>query len=143
MDKLYDCVSHSRSVLPFNISLNDSAPIAEQVIFAVKRAVVTGQLKEGDKFPSVRALSQDLRINPTTAHRVMVALVEEGVLESIPAVGTVVARKGAVNEDRRANLLGPEMERLCVEARRLGLSAEEVRTSFETQWKKLNTKGQQ
>ena len=41
-------------------------PIAEQVVFAVKKAVATGQLRAGGAFPSVRQLSQELRINPNT-----------------------------------------------------------------------------
>ena len=50
------------------------------MIYAVTRAVVTGELKPGDPFPSVRSLSQNLKINPNTAHRIVAALIERGLL---------------------------------------------------------------
>ena len=49
--------------------------MAEQILFAVKKAVVNGQLRPGDRFPSVRVLSQELKVNPNTAHKVVAALV--------------------------------------------------------------------
>ena len=58
-------------MLPFSITLRSGVPIYEQVIYAVTRAVVLGQLRTGDAFPSVRALSQDLKINPNTAHKIV------------------------------------------------------------------------
>ena len=62
-------------MLPFSIELKPGLPITEQVIFAVKKAVVGGQLKSGQPFPSVRVVSQELRINPNTAHKIVAALV--------------------------------------------------------------------
>src|SRR5436305_974798 len=56
-------------MLPFSIDLKAGLPVAEQILFAVKKAVVGGQLVAGDKFPSVRVLSQELKINPNTAVR--------------------------------------------------------------------------
>ena len=51
-------------MLPFSFSLKSGVPIYDQVVYAVRRAVVTGQLRTGDEFPSVRALSQELRLSP-------------------------------------------------------------------------------
>ena len=56
-------------MLPFSIELKPGLPVSEQILFAVKRSVVAGQMRPGDKFPSVRVLSQELRINPNTAHK--------------------------------------------------------------------------
>src|SRR5687767_857763 len=83
----------STDVLPFSIELKPGVPVAEQIIFAVKKAVVVGQLRPGDRFPSVRVLSQELRVNPNTAHKVIAALVTEGVLMTTPAVGSIVAAR--------------------------------------------------
>ncbi len=60
-------------------------------MFAVRKAVVTRQLRPGNKFPSVRALSQELNVDPHTVHKVVAALVAEGVLVTTPAVGSIVA----------------------------------------------------
>ena len=49
------------------------------------------QLRQGDPFPSVRALSKALKINPNTAHKVVQHLIQERWLEVRPGIGTVVA----------------------------------------------------
>jgi GntR family transcriptional regulator len=125
-------------MLPFSIEIRPGLPIAEQVLFAVKKAVVTGQMRPGDKFPSVRLLSQELRINPNTAHKVVAQLVEEGVLVTTPAVGSVIAERALGDRRARAELLGPELERAIVEAKKLGLSVEDVQAAVAAHWRKLS-----
>lgn len=124
-------------MLPFPIELKPGLPITEQVLFAVKKAVVAGRLKAGEPFPSVRALSQELQINPNTAHKIVATLVAEGVLVTTPAVGSVVAERGAVDRAARAELLGDELERVVVEAKKLGLTLDEVQSGLALHWKKL------
>jgi GntR family transcriptional regulator len=128
-------------VLPFTIQLELGLPITEQILFAVKKAVVGGQLRPGDKFPSVRILSQELKINPNTAHKVVAALVAEGVLVTTPAVGSIVAAREAGGREERAELLGVEVERLVVEAKKLGVDQEAVMEAVAAHWKKLSETG--
>jgi len=118
-------------------------PVTEQILFAVKKAVVAGQLRPGDKFPSVRVLSQELKINPNTAHKVMAALVAEGVLVTTPAVGSVVAEPSAGGRLEKAELLGAEVERLVVEARKLGLEQQDVQASVADHWQELDAAARQ
>jgi GntR family transcriptional regulator len=119
---------------PFSISLRSGVPIYEQVIYAVTRAVVSGELRPGDPFPSIRALSQDLKINPNTAHKIVAALTERGLLVVRPGIGTVVSsERPASSADRRA-ILDEDTERLVVEARRAGLSLQDVIASIRTHW---------
>src|ERR671918_970786 len=113
-------------MLPFFISLRSGVPIYEQVIYAVTRAIVSGELKPGDPFPSVRALSQDLKINPNTAHKIVTALIERGLLVVRPGIGTVVSSAPPATASDRRSVLNDEAERLVVEARRAGLSLQEV-----------------
>ena len=127
-------------MLPFAVELKPGLPIAEQVIFAAKRAVVGGELRPGDTFPSVRALSLELKINPNTAHKIVAALVAQGVLVTTPAVGSVVAEPAAGGRRERAELLVDELEKVVVEAKKLGLTLEEVRAGLATQWRKLGGK---
>jgi GntR family transcriptional regulator len=125
-------------MLPFAVDIKPGQPVAEQILYAVKKAVVGGQLRPGDRFPSVRVLSQELRINPNTAHKVMAALVAEGVLITTPAVGSIVAELSAGGPRERAELLGPDLERLVVEAKRLGLELEQVQAGLAKHWNRLS-----
>ncbi len=119
---------------PFSISLRSGVPIYEQVIYAVTRAIVSGELQPGDPFPSVRALSQDLKINPNTSHKIVAALIERGLLVVRPGIGTVVSVARPATASDRRNVLDDDAERLVVEARRSGLSLQEVLASIRAHW---------
>jgi GntR family transcriptional regulator len=121
-------------VLPFSVVLQPGHPVQEQVVYAVTRAVISGQLRAGDPFPSVRALSQELRINPNTAHRIVAALVDEGLLEVRPGIGTVVRELPAGSPAERRDVLGDAVERLVVAARRVGLSQKDVIAALRRHW---------
>src|SRR5688572_14620918 len=124
-------------MLPFTVELKPGLPVAEQIAYAVRKAVVAGQLRPGDKFPSVRVLSQELRVNPNTAHKVTAALVAEGVLVTTPAVGSIVAEREAGGKKEKTKLLGAEVEWLVVEAKKLGLDLDDVQGAVAAHWKKL------
>lgn len=130
-------------MLPFAIELKLGLPVTEQILFAVKKAVVTGQLRPGDKFPSTRVLSEELRINPNTAQKVVSALVAEGVLITTPAKGSVVAEPEHPGRRESIDLLAEDLERLVVEARKLGLEEDDVLVAVSAQWRKLNAAGRQ
>lgn len=127
-------------MLPFSVELKPGLPIAEQVVFAVKKAVVGGRLKPGQPFPSVRVVSQELKINPNTAHKIVAALVAQGVLITTPAVGSVVAEHAAGDRAERAGLLGADLERVVVEAKKLGLTLDEVSAGLAAHWRTLGRK---
>ena len=125
-------------MLPFTVALRPGLSVHEQVVYAVKRAIVSGRLKPGDEFPSVRALSRDLRINPNTAHKVVATLVGEGMLEVRPGIGTFVAGQSASSAGDRRSLLRQDVERLVVEARHLGLDVQYVVDAVIEHWNRLD-----
>jgi GntR family transcriptional regulator len=128
-------------VLPFRVVLTPGAPVSDQVVYAVTKAVVSGRLKPGDPFPSVRTLSQELRINPNTAQRIIGLLVGQGLLEVLPGIGTrVAAARASARADRQA-LLTKDVEALVVEARRLQLDLDELIDAVSTQWASLEHGG--
>jgi GntR family transcriptional regulator len=124
-------------VIPFRVEFRSGLPLYEQVVYAAKRAMISGQLWPGSEFPSVRALSRELKINPNTAHKVVMQLVGEGLLETLPGIGTVVAKLPESSKAERAALLGEEIEQLVVEAKRMGIPLDEVLDSVERHWKRL------
>jgi GntR family transcriptional regulator len=121
-------------MLPFTVALRPGIPVYEQVIYAVTRAVVHGQLRPGDPFPSVRALSQELKINPNTAHKIVARLTEDGVLAVRPGIGTFVADGRPAPVAARKLLLDAEAERVVVTAKRAGLSLDDLVTAIRRYW---------
>jgi len=123
-------------VLPFSVALKSGVAIHDQVVYAVTRAVVTGQLRAGDTFPSVRALSQELRINPNTSHKIVAALIDDGVLVVRPGIGTVVAEPRPAKPAGRRAALDAGAERLVVDAHRSGWSLQEVIAVLRRHWER-------
>jgi GntR family transcriptional regulator len=127
-------------MLPFTITLRPGEPVYEQVVYAVRRAVVSGQLRAGDSFPSVRELSQALKINPNTAHRIVALLVEEKLLAVRPGIGTVVSDGAPADAAARRTLLEQDAERLVVEARRNGVSLGDLLAAIKRHWARTTTR---
>ena len=132
---------HSTGVIPFRFAFQPGISLHEQVAYAAKKAMVSGQMRPGDAFPSVRALSRELKINPNTAHKVVVHLVSEGLLEVRPGIGTVVAVLPASTAYQRSRLVRKELEGLVVEAKRLGMRLDEVTAALAEHWKRLDGSG--
>jgi GntR family transcriptional regulator len=124
-------------VIPFRVQFRAGISIFEQVVYAAKRAMVAGQLRPGDAFPSVRALSKELKINPNTAAKIIGHLVSEGLLETHPGIGTVVASLPESTRKERTQLLGEEIEQLVVEAKRLSVPLDDVLRSLSDHWERL------
>ncbi len=124
-------------MLPFTVRFRAGLSVSEQVLYAVRKAIAMGQLRPGDAFPSVRILSQELRINPNTAHKVVAALVAEGLLEVRPGLGTAVAAAPAPSKAVRRQLLGDDVERLVVDAKMLSLDLIDVLGAVEAHWQRL------
>jgi GntR family transcriptional regulator len=124
-------------VIPFRVSFEPGLSLYEQVVYAAKKALISGQIQPGEKFPSVRALSEALKINPNTAHKVVNQLVAEGLLDVYPGVGTVAAHLPASTARERSQLLKRELEQLVVEAMKLRMNLDDVVAALEDHWRRL------
>jgi GntR family transcriptional regulator len=125
-------------MLPFRVQFKAGAHTYEQVVYAVKKAMIAGALKPGDRFPSVRVLSQELRINPNTAQKVVAALASEGLIKINPGVGTVVAHDHTATREQLRELLGDEVERVVVEAKKLHLDFDDLLQAMKQHWNRLS-----
>ena len=107
------------------------------MVFAATSSILAGELKAGETFPSVRTLALDLKIHPNTAHKVVQHLIQERWLVAQPGVGTVVAQPPKARAGDRKRLLEDEVEKLVVEAMRVGAGLDEVQQAVEDTWTEL------
>jgi GntR family transcriptional regulator len=117
----------------FNIAINtgSTAPIYKQITDQVRLAVATGRLKVGDQLPSVRAMAEELVVNPNTVGRAYTDLAHEGLIESRAGRGMFVTRKRKMftrEEGRRR--LEPLLENLMGEAMVMDFTQDELREAF-------------
>jgi GntR family transcriptional regulator len=132
-------ISNNTHVIPFRVTFRPGVSLYEQVVYAAKKALISGQLRAGDQFPSVRAISAELKINPNTAHKVVTYLLSEGLLEVLPGTGTVVAEMPESSSADRARLLEKDVEQLVVEAKRLGIGRRDLMEAIAGHWERLDT----
>ena len=130
---------YSTHVTEFNFALEPGGSVSEQAVYAAKKALISGQIRPGEPFPSVRSLSQSLKINPNTAHKVIARLTAEGLLEVKPGIGTVVASSAPENAAGRNHLLKNDLERIVVEAKRAGLKLEDLTAALSYHWTRLSS----
>ena len=121
-------------MLPFHVRLRPGDTPLRQVVFAATKAILAGVLREGDGFPSVRELSDALRIHPNTAQKIVAELVRDGFLTVQPGIGTCVNRPPVADRLSRGHLLDELLEESVVEARRQGWRMSELLAALEEQW---------
>ncbi|HXU78757.1 MAG TPA: GntR family transcriptional regulator [Methylomirabilota bacterium] len=122
--------------LSINISTGSSTPIYKQITDQVRLAVATGKLSIDDQLPSVRALAEELVLNPNTVARAYGDLAREGLIEARAGRGVFIIRKRKVftrEEGRRR--LEPLLDSLIGEAMAMDFTGDDLRQAFE---KKLN-----
>jgi GntR family transcriptional regulator len=124
--------------LEISVATGSTVPIWRQIVDQVCRAVATGKLVAGEQVPSVRALAEELVLNPNTVARVYAELIREGVLEAQKGRGVFVARRRTVyTKTERLRRLEATLEAYVNEGIYLGFTAEELREALERKLKVL------
>jgi GntR family transcriptional regulator len=114
--------------LQLQITTGSATPIYRQIIDQICQAIALGALAPGDQVPSVRALAEQLLINPNTVARTYNDLIRDGILEPQKGRGMFVANKRPIyTRTERLRRLQPALNALVNEALYLGFSPEEVR----------------
>lgn len=129
--------------MQLHITPGDGAPIYRQIIDQVKNLVAAGRLQPGDEMPTIRALAQQLLINPNTVARAYRELEAQGVLLSRQGSGTVVADGGSpLARGERKRLLTKQIDKLLTESQHLGFDEETVIELIKKRSKKRSGEGQ-
>ena len=101
-----------------DISAADGVPIYLQIVQQIKRLVASGRLAAGEELPPIRALADQLLVNPNTVARAYRELAEAGVLTNRRTAGTYVAGgAAALARAQCLNALAERVDALLDEAR--------------------------
>ena len=112
----------------------DGIPIYIQIASELKNRIIGGQLKPGDKLPSVREIAEEFSVNPNTAQRVFIELDKDGITYIERGVGTFVKEDGNMVEQLLQQEAGKIRSRFIEEAKKLGLTLEEIILDLTTHW---------
>lgn len=114
------------------IATGSAVPIYRQIADQICRAITAGRLIEGEQVPSVRALAEQLVINPNTVARTYADLIRDGVLEAQKGKGVFVARRRTVyTKAERLRRLDVSLEAFVNEGIKLGFTPDELHEALE------------
>ena len=80
------------------VNPNSSVPLHAQIAEAIQVAVARGELRPGNRLPTVRQLAVELKVNSNTVARVYQDLERAGLLETRRGAGTFVRASARVDQ---------------------------------------------
>ncbi|HBU80757.1 MULTISPECIES: GntR family transcriptional regulator [Paenibacillus] len=111
-----------------SIEFDNNLPIYLQIMQYIKRQIVTGTLKAGDKIPSVRELAAELQINPNTVQRTFQELEREEVVETKRGLGRYVTSEESKIMTIKKEMAGELLERFLTGMQELGIDEQDIVT---------------
>lgn len=117
-----------------SIDPRSPTPLYEQIAAAVRLGIATGEVETGAALPSVRALANQLRVNPATVVQAYRELSLEGFVEKRHGQGTFVLDVGQDVRAREQRAVARRIVRNALtEAARSGVSADALRDALDEQ----------
>ena len=112
---------------------NDHTLIYLQIAQMLEDGILRGIYPEETQVPSTNELARTLRINPATGAKGLNLLAEDGILYKRRGLGMFVApgAEARIRAKRRAEFLEQYVKPLVAEARKLGLTTEELQAMLE------------
>ncbi len=108
------------------INFDPKFPIYLQVMEAIRKDILAGRLKPGDKVPSVRELASQLGVNPNTIQKALSELEREGLLESARTSGRFVKENSEATRQALESACQQLSERYVQDMLDLGLKLEDI-----------------
>jgi len=122
--------------LPLQLNPSLGMPIYRQIVDGIRRMIAGGVLKPGDQLPSIRDLSSQLRINPSSAVKAYEELKHAGVITLDHGRGTFVADDRLARARDREAMVDQELDRLVQAARSMGLNLDDVINRLKIRFKR-------
>ena len=110
----------------FSLDYRSRLPIYEQLYQNITRMAALGALAKNEQIPSVRALAQELGVNPNTVQKAYRLLEEEELMESRSGAKSVLTLDERKVRDVRTKLLEGEIAVLVAALKETGSSKEEA-----------------
>jgi GntR family transcriptional regulator len=110
-----------------HLTRQNGVPTYQQIVNQVKYLVASGRLQAGEELPPIRALAEQLVINPNTVARAYRELETAGVVAKRSTTGTYVSDAGSPLARReRFKILTERIDALLVEANQLNVGTDEI-----------------
>ena len=104
-------------------------PIYLQIVDVIADRILSGDLRGGDRIPSVREYGADIGVNPNTMMRSYEKLTADGVIYNKRGIGYFVAddARDTVLSARRKEFIEKELPAIRERMRLLGITWDEIK----------------
>jgi GntR family transcriptional regulator len=114
--------------MQIHVSPDDGLPVYKQIFNQIKYLVASGVLAHGEELPPIRALAEQLLINPNTVARAYRELEHAGIVVKRGTVGTFVSDAPSPFARReRLRVLRQRVDTLLADASHMGVSLQELK----------------
>lgn len=110
-------------------------PIYLQIAEDLKRRIVIGELKPGDKLPSNAELAMSYQVNPNTVQRIYRQLESEGISYAKRGIGTFITEDPALPNRLRQEIGASVSQNFLTQMRTYNFTLEEILQLLQAQWK--------
>jgi len=117
------------------VDLRDRKQLYEQLIDNIRQLILSGEIKPGEKLPSVRNLAKDLGINPNTIQKAYNELERQGVILTLPGRGSVVLTETDELRKNQLKKIEEMLNGIAREAEMTGITKEEFLQAADNAWK--------
>ena len=109
-------------------TFDSDQPIYTQLVDRIKFAIVSGELKPGDRMSAVRELALEAGVNPNTMQRALQQLEREGLVFAQRSAGRFVTEDTDVLGRVRSALAAQQVKRVRDAMQALGCTEEDLKT---------------
>ena len=120
------------------IDFKSELPIYEQIRRGIIIGLSKGQIKPGDKLPSVREMAENIGINLHTVNKAYKLLEADGVLIMDRRFGSLISEEKNSMKDFDTEKINSELEYLLAIAKLKGLSREDFIGNINKKWENKN-----
>ncbi len=108
------------------MDFNNNLPIYIQIMDYLKKEIISGELKEGDKLNSVRELSTKLKVNPNTVQRSYQELERQGLVFTQRGMGTFVTEDVEIIKNLKKEMASDIISNFISEMKQLGFNSDDI-----------------
>ena len=108
------------------MDFKDNLPIYIQIMNLIKGKIVSREINGGDKLPSVRELSKELKVNPNTIQRTYQELEREELVFTQRGMGTYVTEDKEKVRNLKKGMATNIINNFIMEMKKLGFESDEI-----------------
>lgn len=107
-------------------NIDSNLAIYPQIVDSFIKAIISGELKIGQKLPSVRELASDAAINPNTMQRALTELERRELVINKRTTGKFVTEDEGIVENIKKEYAGKQVQEFVTAMKDMGFSSDEI-----------------